>query len=130
MNKFLFLIITIFLPLNLMGHEGHNDAPGTLKSLHGGTVQRGKELNLEVIINGREFILYPTSHENKDIPAGEVKITATAKPKKGKKYLVSLLSSKGGYSATVDLHGANRLPIEIDIKSRGKIDHFTIQIEE
>lgn len=128
--KNLLFTFAILLSINAFAHEGHNNAPGSFKSLHGGTVQNGKELNLEVIINGKELLVYPTSHESKDVPAAEVKITATAKPKKGKAYPVVLNPAKGGYSATVDLQGSNRLPVEISVTNHGKTDKFTVQIEE
>ena len=125
-------IVTIILALTAQAysHEGHNDAPGSFKSLHGGMVQNGKESNLEVVINGRELTVYPTGHDNKDIPSKDVTLTAQAKPKKGKPYTINLTPAKSGYSATLDLQGANRLPVEITVTSRGKTDKFTVQIEE
>lgn len=130
MSKLALTFIASIMSLTLMAHEGHSNAPGSFKSLHGGTVQNGKELNLEVIINGKELTVYPTSHESKDVSEKDVKIQALAKPKKGKAYPVVLTNSKGGYSATVDLQGSNRLPVEITVQSHGKTDHFTVQIEE
>jgi hypothetical protein len=128
--KTILSIITIVLSITLYAHEGHNSTPGSFKSLHGGTVQNGKELNLEIIINGKNLTVYPTSHESKDVSEKEIKISATAKPKKGKMYKINLVNSNGGYSATLDLQGANRLPVEITVLSHGKTDRFVIQIEE
>ncbi len=130
MSKYVSILVASIMSLSLLAHEGHNNAPGSFKSLHGGTVQNGKDLNLEVIISGKELTVYPTSHESKDIAEKDVKVSALAKPKKGKAYPVVLTNSKGGYSATVELQGSNRLPVEITIQSHGKTDHFTIQIEE
>lgn len=130
MKKILTITTMLILSFTLFAHEGHDNAPGSFKSLHGGTVQNGKELNLEIIINGKEFTVFPTSHEGKDVLAKDVKLTANAKPKKGKPYAINLTSNKGGYSATVDLQGANRLPVEITAISHGKTDKFTVQIEE
>lgn len=130
MSNFVSILVASLMSLSLLAHEGHNNAPGSFKSLHGGTVQNGKELNLEVIISGKELTVYPTSHESKDIPEKDVKVSALAKPKKGKAYPVTLINSKGGYSATVELQGSNRLPVEITVQSHGKTDHFTVQIEE
>jgi hypothetical protein len=130
MNKIGITIFVSLMSLILMAHEGHNKTPGSFKSLHGGTVQNGKELNLEVIINAKELTVFPTSHESKDVPEKDIKISATAKPKKGKAYPVSLVNIKGGYSATIDLQGSNRLPVEITVISHGKTDHFTVQVEE
>lgn len=128
--KNLLLVLALSLTFSVSAHEGHNNSPGSFKSLHGGTVQNGKELNLEVIINGKELTVFPTSHEGKDVPAKEVKLTAQAKPKKGKAYEVKFIPSNNGHSATVDLQGANRLPIEISVTSKGKTDKFTVQVEE
>lgn len=127
------LVLFLFVLLNssnVFSHEGHNSAPGSFKSTHGGTVQNGKELNLEFIVNGAELTIYPTSHDSKDVPASMVKVTAMAKPKKGKPYPVVLNPAKVGYKATVNLEGANRLPVEVTTVSNGKSDKFTIQIEE
>lgn len=111
-------------------HEGHDKTPGATKSLHGGTVQSGKQLNLEVIVTSNQLTLYPTSHEGKDIAAKDVKIEAVANPKKGKAFPVKLEPANGGYTATVDLQGANRLPVTVNVTNQGKTDHFTVQVEE
>lgn len=117
--------------LTVIAHEGHGSAPGSFKSLHGGTVQVGKQLNLEVIVTGNEVTVFPTSHEGKDVVLKDVKIEVTAKPKKGKAYPVQLSPASGnGMTATVDLKGANRLPLEVNVSNQGKVDKFTVQVEE
>lgn len=131
MKHFIVILFCIVISPVLLSHEGHNDMPGTAKSLHGGVVQIGKEINLEIIISGNNITLYPTSHSSKDIPLNEVKIEAIAKPKKGKPYAVILNPAKKlGLKATVDLNGANRLPVEITTTHAGKTDRFLIQVEE
>ena len=124
------LILLIILPTLSFAHEGHNNTPGSLKSLHGGVVQAGKEVNLEVIINGQEITLFPTGHEGVDLPAKNLKIEATAKPKKGAAYPLKLISTKNGFTSTVDLKGANRLPVTVSVTTNGKTDKFIIQVEE
>jgi len=128
MKKIAHLLILLILSFNLMAHEGHNSTPGSYKTLYGGTISVGKEINLEVIINGLEFTVYPLSHESKDLT--EVKIEALGKPKKGKAYPIVLKKLQKGYSATVDLKGDNRLPVQITTNYKNKTDVFTIQIEE
>lgn len=130
MKNFLVSLAITLVSTVTFAHEGHDNAPGSFKSLHGGTVQAGKQLNLEVIVNGKEVTIFPTSHEGKDILLQEVKIEATAKPKKGKTYSVAFTPAKNGLSATVDLKGSNRLPVEISVTNHGKTDHFTVQVEE
>ncbi len=123
------LLLTLFATFSF-AHEGHDGAPGGFKSLHGGTVQTGKQLNLEVILNGKEITIFPTSHEGKDIRYKNVVINAIAKPKKGKPYAITFSPTKNGLSTTVDLKGSNRLPVDISVSNTGKTDHFIIQVEE
>lgn len=130
MKKTMIALTLMILPLMSFSHEGHDHAPGSIKSLHGGVVQGGKQINLEVIANPSEITLFPLSHEGKDLLAKDVKIEATAKPKKGKPYPVKFEAAKTGFSAKVDLQGANRLPVTINVTNEGKIDHFTVQVEE
>lgn len=131
MKKIIIALFATLLTITTFAHEGHGNAPGSFKSLHGGTVQAGKQLNLEVIINGKEVTVYPTSHEGKDVPLKETKIEATAKPKSGKPYKVTLTPASGnGLTTTVDLKGANRLPVEFSVSNQGKVDKFTVQVEE
>ena len=130
MKKMMIAIAILSMPLTILAHEGHDKTPGSLKSLHGGVVQGGKQLNLEVIVNANEVTIFPTSHEGKDVAAKDVKIEATAKPKKGKVYPVNFVNAKGGFNAKVDLQGSNRLPITINVTNEGKTDHFTVQVEE
>lgn len=130
MKKLFTFILLLALPALSFAHEGHDNAPGSLKSLHGGVVQAGKNINLETIITGQEINIYPISHEGKDVPLKDVKVEATAKPKKGKPYPVQFSVAKQSFKTTVDLNGANRLPIELKITTGGKTDQFTVQVEE
>lgn len=128
-NLLVILTITI-LSQSLFAHEGHDNAPGSFKSLHGGTVQAGKQLNLEVIVSGNEVTIFPTSHDGKDIQLKDVKVEATAKPKKGKPFPAIFSPAKSGLSTIIDLKGSNRVPVEISVTILGKTDHFIVQVEE
>jgi len=131
MKKIIIALMATIMSFTIFAHEGHGNAPGSFKSLHGGTVQAGKQLNLEVIVNGKEITIFPTSHEGKDVPLKDVKIEATAKPKKGKPYSIQLTPGAGnGLTTTVDLKGANRLPVEFSVSNQGKVDKFIVQVEE
>lgn len=128
--KLLLVLITFFtLSLAAFAHENHT-TPGSMKSLHGGVVHAGKENNLEVIINAKEVTIFPTTHQGQDIPAKDVKISATAMPKKGKAYPIEFSNAKSGFTTIVDLKGANRLPLSIAVTVKDKTDKFTIQVEE
>lgn len=128
--KKLLLTLIIILPTLVFSHEGHNQTPGSLKSIHGGVVQAGKEVNLEFIISGQKVTLFPTSHDGLDLVAKNLKIEAIAKPRKGAAYPVKVDSEKSGYSINVDLKGANRIPVTVSVTMNGKTDKFIIQVEE
>lgn len=130
MKKIIIVLSMLITTGFLSAHEGHNQTPGSLKSLHGGQVQGGKILNLETIISGNVVTLYPVSHEGSDVAINKVTVKATAKPKKGKPYPIAFTGNKNSFNATVDLQGANRLPIEVLVSVDGKSDTFKIQVEE
>lgn len=129
MKHFLMIFLTIF-SLNLIAHEGHNQTPGSVKSKHGGVVSLGKQLNLEVLVNGTNVTLFPLSHDSVDLKASEVKITAVAKPRKGNSYPVEFKALPIGLSSEIDLKGMNRVELEITILHAGKNDKFKVQVEQ
>ena len=126
------ILLTIFMLLsfNAFTHEGHNQTPGSVKSKHGGVVTLGKQVNLEVLVNGTNVTLYPLTHESADLKASDVKITATAKPRKGSSYPVTFKAEKLGFTADVDLKGSNRVELEINVEQAGKSDKFKVQVEQ
>lgn len=130
MIKRVLVLVMLITSTFVTAHEGHNQTPGTLKSLHGGLVLGGKQLNLETIISGNIVTIYPVSHEGTDVAVKKVTIKGTAKPKKGKPYPIVFTTNKDNFSTTVDLKGANRLPIELVVVVDGKSDSFKIQVEE
>ena len=128
--KKLILAILLLISVSLFAHEGHDDAPGAIKANHGGTVKAGKEINLEYVVSGSEVKLFPVSHEGKDLTAAEVKLTATAKPPKGKAEAVKVESKDGAYVAMVDFKGAYRTEMNVDTDVKGKKSTFKFQIEK
>lgn len=124
------LIIFTLLSFSTFAHEGHNQTPGSVKSKHGGVVTLGKQVNLEVLINGTNVTLYPLTHESADLKASDVKVSATAKPRKGSSYPVTFKADKLGFSADIDLKGSNRVELEINVEQAGKSDKFKVQIEQ
>lgn len=128
--KNLLLLIATLLSLSIWAHEGHNQTPGSVKSKHGGVVSLGKQLNLEVLVNGTNVTLYPLTHESNDLKAADIKIDAIAKPRKGNTYPVIFKAEKLGFSTDVDLKGLNRVELEINIELAGKKDKFKVQVEQ
>ncbi|MGZ3804313.1 MAG: hypothetical protein ACXVB4_08900 [Pseudobdellovibrionaceae bacterium] len=111
-------------------HEGHDITPGMLKSLHGGSVLAGKEINLEYTISSNEVKLYPLSHEGKDLPSSQVKVSATAKTPKGKTEALKLEPKEGVLTTQVDFKDAYRVEVNVKTESNGKKDAFKFQVEK
>jgi hypothetical protein len=128
--KQILLIILAFFSFNAFTHEGHNQTPGSVKSKHGGVVSLGKQVNLEILVNGTNVTLYPLTHESVDLKASDVKVSAIAKPRKGSSYPLVFKALKLGFSADVDLKGSNRVELDINIEQAGKLDKFKVQVEQ
>lgn len=141
-TKYIYLIISLMIaitvvtlarPSRAIAHEGHADAPGFLAP-HGGIVQRGRQIDMELVQEGTTLKLYPISHEGKPMKPSEVTITATAKaPKKGKaKGEVQTLKLKEegeGFTTSVELKNTHRFELEVQTTSAGKKDRFIYQVE-
>lgn len=129
MIKKLFATVVLLGSLGAFAHEGHDHAPGTLKSNHGGVVKAGKEINLEYVIKGDLVELYPMSHEGKELEESAVKLTATGKPSKGKAEALKIESKNGVMVAKVDFKGAYRVEVQVSADSNGKKSNFKFQVE-
>lgn len=128
--KIVFSVISFLFMVNVFAHEGHDQTPGSLKANHGGTVKAGKVINLEYVIAGDEVTLYPVSHEGTDLPATEVKITATEKSPKGKAQESKLEIKNGAYVTHVDFKGAYRVEMNVNVDNKGKVSTFKFQVEK
>lgn len=130
MRKLLVTFSILLFNFTLSAHEGHNDAPGSVKALRGGVVKIGKELNLEFVTAGGELKLYPVGHDGNDILLSEVKLTATAQPPKGKANPIALEQKDKAFYSKLDFNGAYRLSVDVKVEYKGKKDAFKIQVEQ
>ncbi|MDG0817672.1 hypothetical protein [Bdellovibrio svalbardensis] len=130
MKHLLLSLITVLLIQPAFAHEGHDQAPGTLKASHGGTVLAGKEINLEYMTSANEVKLYPITHEGKDLAADKVKISATAKAPKGKAEVLQIVPKDGSFVTQVDFKKAYRVEVIVTTESNGKKDSFKFQVEK
>lgn len=124
------IVVAIIFSMSAFAHEGHDDAPGSIKANHGGTVKAGKEINLEYVVSGSEVKLFPVSHDGKDIPSADVKLTLTAKLPKGKAEAVKTESKDGAIVAKVDFKTAYRIEMTVDADHLGKKSNFKFQVEK
>ena len=130
-KKIIAVIISISaIALNVFAHEGHDNAPGTLKANHGGVVQAGKEINLEYIVSGNEVKLFPLSHEGKDLAANQVKLVVSSKQPKGKAEVVNLETKNGVTVAKVDFKNAYRVEMSVEAEFNGQKNNFKFQVEK
>lgn len=125
---FLFTLHLLFA-YPCLAHEGHA-VPGSIPSIHGGMALAGKEINLEYVINGDKLILYPISHEGKDLTAAQVKLSGTTKAPKEKSEKLNLQYKDGGFSVQLDFKKAYRLEVNISAESNNKKDIFKFQMEK
>ena len=130
MNKKIVLVVLLLGSLITLAHEGHDATPGATKANHGGTVKRGKEINLEYVVSGNTVKLFPASHDGKDLPQVDVKLLATAKLPKGKPESAKLEFKHGSYFMNVDFKSAYRLEVDVVAEVNGKKDNFKFQVEK
>lgn len=130
MFKKIVLATVLTLSLNVFAHEGHDEAPGSLKANHGGTVKKGKDINLEYVVSGSEVKLFPLSHEGQDLPLAEVKLTATSKLPKGKAIPSKLEVKDSAYVTEIDFKEAYRVEMNVDASHKGKKSSFKFQVEK
>ncbi len=129
---FLFMLGVLVAGLGSIGnaHEGHDQAPGVLQANHGGTVLPGSEVNFEYAVSGTQVQMYVISHDKKDIPVAEVKLTATAKPAKMKAEPLKIELQEGTYRANVDFKNSHRVEVNVNVDHKGKISKFKFQVEK
>lgn len=129
MKAMLFSIL-IIASISVFAHEGHDDAPGSVKAFHGGTVKAGKQLNLEVVSAGGELKVFPLGHGGKDIPLSDVQLSATAQAPKGKPFPVKFEQKDGAFYSKLDFKGAYRLTVDMKTIYQGKTDNVKVQVEQ
>ena len=130
MYKKIIAVAVLLGALAVVAHEGHDDAPGTLKANHGGVVKAGKDINLEYVVKGDHVELYPVSHEGKDLAPADIKLTAKAKLPKGKAEPIKLDVKGGMYLAKADFKGAYRIEFNVVADNKGKQSTFKFQVEK
>ena len=130
MLKKIILSVVILSALGLSAHEGHDQAPGAIKSNHGGVVKAGKIINLEYVVSGTEVKLFPASHDGKDLANSEVQLLVTAKLPKGKAESLKLELKDGVSVTTVDFKNAYRVEMTVEADHLGKKSTFKFQVEK
>ena len=130
MFKKVILSMVLLGSLSVFAHEGHDEAPGSIKANHGGTVKAGKEINLEYVVSGSEVKLFPVSHDGKDLTSAEVKLSVTSKLPKGKAEAIKLESKDGAMIAKVDFKTAYRIEMSVEADHQGKKSSFKFQVEK
>lgn len=120
------LVLSLMSPIAL-AHEGHNHAGA--EAPHGGVLKEGKQLNLELVTQGSDVLLYPLAKDGKAVALKDVQISATAQPPKKTKTKLDLKPMEDHFHGTFDAKGSYRYELQIEAKSSGKTDKFTYQVE-
>ncbi|MGZ3773604.1 MAG: hypothetical protein ACXVCY_16735 [Pseudobdellovibrionaceae bacterium] len=129
MKQIILSLFTLLLSQSIFAHEGHGEAPGMLKAIHGGTILGGKEINLEYLTSGPELKIFPEAHEGDILNIADIKISATTALPKKKAENLKLQLKEGAYVGTVDLKKSHRAEVIITTEIHGKKDHFKFQVE-
>jgi hypothetical protein len=123
------ITLASFSAFNCWAHEGHS-VPGVLPSTHGGTAIGGKDINIEYITNDKELLIYPLSHDGKDLSLEKVKISGTAKAPKGKNEILLFNSKDGVFMTQVDFQKNHRVEINIVTELNQRKSEFKFQMEK
>ena len=124
------LAFALLLPTLVLAHEGHDDAPGQVRSQNGGVVKAGSQLNMEMVTEGSKVSFYPIAHGGDKVSIADVKVTATAQSPKRKPVPLKLEAREAAYVGTVDLGSATRSSVEVKTNYKGKPDTFKFQVEK
>jgi hypothetical protein len=130
MFKKVLLATVILISTVSFAHEGHDQAPGTIKSNHGGVVKAGKYINLEYVVTNNEVKLFPANHDGKDLAASEIKLTVNTKLPKGKPVPIQTETKDGGIIAKVDFKSAYRIEVTVDADVKNQKSTFKFQVEK
>ena len=130
MFKKVFMAAVILVSFAAFSHEGHDQAPGSIKANHGGTVKSGKQMNLEYVVSGTEVKLFPASHKGEDLAVENVKITATTKLPKTKPVPAKIEFKDGAFVTNVDFKNAYRVEMNVEADLNGNKSSFKLQIEK
>lgn len=128
-------MITLMTALSLtvpaaLAHEGHDQAPGSIKAMHGGIPKAGKSFNLEMLASGTKVQFYPLPHEGESVDAAKIQLTGTAKSPKGKPQTLKITPEGTGFTTTVDFEKSHRVNLDIKATYEGKTDTFKFLVEK
>lgn len=126
----LFSTSILLAGVTALAHEGHDHAPGQVRSQFGGVVKSGKGLDLEFVTEGNKVSVYPLAHENDSLNFSDLKLSASSKAPKGKAVPLKLEKKDKAYEGEIDFKSASRVELEVDAIYKGKKESFTYQVEK
>lgn len=124
------LSLSITTTLPALAHEGHNQAPGTLKAMHGGIPKAGKLFNMEMLAQDKKVLFYPIPHANETVDTAKLKLSGTAKTPKGKATPLNFTLQDKAFASEVNFEGSHRINLEIKAELDGKTDIFKFLVEK
>lgn len=111
-------------------HEGHDQAPGSIKAMHGGIPKAGKQFNLEMVASGTKVQFFALPHEGETVNAGKIQFSGTAKTPKGKLQPLKFEPEGAGFATIVDFERSHRVNLEIKTSYEGKSETFKFLVEK
>lgn len=124
------LLITLFVPLFALAHEGHDKAPGAVNAPHGGLIQGTNQMYLELVMQKDGIKLFPFTHDLKPIALNEIKVEGNILfPKKTKGTAVKFIQSEDSLLANIDAKGSHRYTLDLTISYQGKKEKTKFNVE-
>lgn len=126
------LIISLLLASgsHTLAHEGHDQAPGSIKSMHGGIPKAGKIFNLEMLATDNKIQFFPMAHKGETVDINKINLKGTAKSPKGKAQTLKFTLKDKAYVTEIDFQGSHRANLEIKAEYEGNTDTFKFLVEK
>ena len=125
------LSLGLLLSFSAQAHEGHGHSGP--EAVNGGIVQEGKQLNVELVTQGSDVMVYTSGKDGKSINPSDVSLVGTAEPRGKQKSKLDFKPMSNHLHAKVDAKGAKRFELKLEAKlksGQGKAaDRFTFQVE-
>lgn len=124
------ILMTVFMPLSLMAHEGHDKSPGAVVAPHGGMVQSASHIMLELVSTSDGVEIYPFDHDMKPLNTKDVKIEGTINlPKKSKSEILKFVIQGEAFTAKINAKGAHRYILDLMASHAGKKEKIKFSVE-
>lgn len=130
MRKLISVLTTILIPSILLAHEGHDKSPGAVAAPHGGTVQVGSQIILELVSKNDGVEIYAFDHDMKPLNTKDVKVEGKMSlPKKSKAEVLKFTAEGEAFAAKINAKGTHRYTLDLVASYAGKKEKIKFSVE-